>query len=148
MKNHTPPVEGDDEIVAEKKAIQQEIDRLTVATRNEALAARIVAYSLESMRPIAQIIGEALTWYTEKTDAQRHRHDYAPRPANPVTCWIDDPNYEKFRVGAANLQMSPEHFAYFCIVRYLSIDEKLEVVHLKTGPKTKVKRIRETEGNV
>lgn len=126
-------------------AIQEEVDRLTQALRNEVTATRIVDLSIDLMCPAAKIIEDAITHYMSMTANQRARHDYAPRPANPVQCWIDDPTYRKFLEKAQGLKMSPEHYAFFCITRYLAIDEPLEIVEVKTGPKTKGTRIRRKE---
>lgn len=116
--------------------------RLTHVLRNESLAQRIVDHATESRIPIGQLIAEALSFYAGMTPKQKQIHDYTPRPAHPVTFWLDDPNYNRLLGNAQKLGMSRQHYAYFAICRYMMIDEKLEVVEVKTGPKTKTKRIR------
>lgn len=72
------------------------IDALAQGIGSAYAAEKIVAHSFHLMCPVTQIIDEAITYYVGMSDKQRTRHDYAPRPACPVSCWLDAPTFDKF----------------------------------------------------
>jgi len=91
---------------------------------------------------VVQIMQSAVADYLRSPEKKRVRHDYAPHPSCAVAFRVDHKTFCELELLAVTLHTYIEHAAYIALRRYLDQKEKLEIVDVKTGPRTTAPKVR------